>query len=405
MSITVPLEGFGGGSNPLNFKVVGGTVQPDNPKENTIWINTDTEITSWDFSATQPYRRSRNKNLLTYPYYHTTMTDKGITFTDNGDGTVTANGTATEEARFRPAHTSIESGLIWLEPGTYTMSGGCSDDAYAQCFDNLNAITLANSGASPVTFTLTKGTSVIFSLLVKAGVEASNLVFKPQLEKGSSATSFVKGDATGQVWFTTGTASNAEFNALKKHGLMAYPISARQYIGGELVEKTALIYKNGAWVDLFLYLYKDATIYGNIVGGLNAYAYRPSSSGSDVIKPDVSMTASGITVSIKHGANGSAGSLFATRAIDVTKYKTVNLHVDNAKISDYDGFIRFGVTATRANNYVVTAAKTILNKVGNVSGETFSLDISSLTGNYYFFINLYSNGDKTITFSSWWLTP
>lgn len=44
----------GGGSNPLNFKVVGGTTAPANPKENTIWANTDTAISSWAFSATQP---------------------------------------------------------------------------------------------------------------------------------------------------------------------------------------------------------------------------------------------------------------------------------------------------------------------------------------------------------------
>ena len=43
----------GGGAN-LNFKIVGGTTQPANPKENTIWINTDVEITSYVFSATQP---------------------------------------------------------------------------------------------------------------------------------------------------------------------------------------------------------------------------------------------------------------------------------------------------------------------------------------------------------------
>lgn len=36
----------------LNFEVVGGTTQPANPKENTIWINTDVEITRWYFSAT-----------------------------------------------------------------------------------------------------------------------------------------------------------------------------------------------------------------------------------------------------------------------------------------------------------------------------------------------------------------
>ena len=43
-----------GGVNPLNFKVVGGTTAPSNPKENMIWINTDQKITSWAFSANEP---------------------------------------------------------------------------------------------------------------------------------------------------------------------------------------------------------------------------------------------------------------------------------------------------------------------------------------------------------------
>ena len=38
----------------LNFDVVGGTSQPRNPKENTIWVNTANNITGWYFSATQP---------------------------------------------------------------------------------------------------------------------------------------------------------------------------------------------------------------------------------------------------------------------------------------------------------------------------------------------------------------
>lgn len=43
-----------GGGASLNFAVVGGTSAPSNPKENTIWVNTATEITGWEFSATQP---------------------------------------------------------------------------------------------------------------------------------------------------------------------------------------------------------------------------------------------------------------------------------------------------------------------------------------------------------------
>ena len=41
----------GGGGTALNFKVVGGTEQPENPSENTIWVNTDVDIIGWVFSA------------------------------------------------------------------------------------------------------------------------------------------------------------------------------------------------------------------------------------------------------------------------------------------------------------------------------------------------------------------
>ena len=44
----------GGGSGGLNFTVVGGTTAPSNTKENMIWVNTSTKITSYIFSATQP---------------------------------------------------------------------------------------------------------------------------------------------------------------------------------------------------------------------------------------------------------------------------------------------------------------------------------------------------------------
>ena len=43
-----------GGAAGLNFEVFGGTSKPTNPKENTIWVNTDTDISEWVFSFEQP---------------------------------------------------------------------------------------------------------------------------------------------------------------------------------------------------------------------------------------------------------------------------------------------------------------------------------------------------------------
>lgn len=43
-----------GGTDALNFKVVGGTEQPENLKGNTVWVNTDTAISGWVFSPEEP---------------------------------------------------------------------------------------------------------------------------------------------------------------------------------------------------------------------------------------------------------------------------------------------------------------------------------------------------------------
>lgn len=47
-----PCEVAGGGG--LNFRLVGGLTQPADPAENVIWVETDTAITSYAFSATEP---------------------------------------------------------------------------------------------------------------------------------------------------------------------------------------------------------------------------------------------------------------------------------------------------------------------------------------------------------------
>lgn len=55
------LHGFGaltsgaaGMDGMLNFQIVGGTTKPADVCENTIWINTDAEITGWGFDYTEP---------------------------------------------------------------------------------------------------------------------------------------------------------------------------------------------------------------------------------------------------------------------------------------------------------------------------------------------------------------
>ena len=223
----------GGGPAGLNFEVVGGTTQPKNPKENTIWINTAQEITRWDFSAEHPYLVSKTKNFICYPFYDPTGTTNGVAYTDNGDGTVKANGTAIEDATFRLSFLDAVGHATYLPAGKYFLSGcpagGSSTRYRVEAKSVSSGATLAADYGAGAGFELDAPDIVRCNIVVAKGATASNLTFKPQLEKGSAATAFVKGDATGHVWISTGTSSAIKFNALKKNGIRVCPISARQY--------------------------------------------------------------------------------------------------------------------------------------------------------------------------------
>lgn len=68
------------------------------PLEHEIKIKLTAESNYSDFSGVTLKRYG--KNLLPYPYSDTTKTVNGITFTDNGDGSVTISGTASDNAYF-----------------------------------------------------------------------------------------------------------------------------------------------------------------------------------------------------------------------------------------------------------------------------------------------------------------
>lgn len=65
----------------------------------------------------------KTTNLIPYPYAHTTRTVGGITFTDNGDGSITLDGTSTDNAEFIFNYISCRN----FKPGdsyVYSFEGG-----------------------------------------------------------------------------------------------------------------------------------------------------------------------------------------------------------------------------------------------------------------------------------------
>lgn len=146
-----------------------GTPAPDSPVEIV--------------SVENPVISVCGKNLIPYPYEETTKTINGITFTDNGDGTVTANGTATGAAYFKLQSTKP----INVENQTVVLSGcpvGGSTSSYfillsygGNSYQDIGS-GLIRTPTEPVTI----------QLRVASGATVNNITFKPQLELGSVAT-------------------------------------------------------------------------------------------------------------------------------------------------------------------------------------------------------------------------
>ena len=136
-----------------------------------------------DIESAKADFRCVGKNLIPYPYRETTNTMNGITFTDNGDGTVTASGTATATASF------ILCDNLVLDDGDYILTGDMdSETAYgnsAILFNENNIISGTahwNYGINaPCNFTVDNYTINSLRIRIPAGATVSDLTFKPML--------------------------------------------------------------------------------------------------------------------------------------------------------------------------------------------------------------------------------
>lgn len=134
-----------------------------------------------------------SKNLIPYPYADTSSTMFGVTFTVNSDGSVTVNGTATANVIFELERS--EATMFVLPAGNYFLSGcpsGGSLTSYFMAAANGAGISydkfqrdFGNGISVP-----SKGEKWKVSIRIMSGYTADNLVFKPQIELGSTATAY-----------------------------------------------------------------------------------------------------------------------------------------------------------------------------------------------------------------------
>ncbi len=188
--------------------------------------------------------------------------------------------------------------------------------------------------------------------------------------------------AEGMVWITTGASSPVEFNALKKNGIAVYPLSAKQYVDGAQVDKPIKIYQNGAWGDTGIYLVQSGVDVTSRTGGWQDATW--GQAVSDWVYPTPTFGDGAMSISFSGGKLGCWGKS-TINGIDLTDITSIAITCDaTAKGNSYStsGMCSYiNMHVGKAPNSAPAARLEIVSK-GSNSG-TFTLDVSSLTGEYY----------------------
>ena len=175
-------------SNPLTDNVSGiNAVTAENVSPAPQYLNISVENEDGTPLTEVTELRMYGRNLIPYPYSIIESTVSGVTFTDNGDGTITANGTAEDDVIY-----TFESHEEIIIPKGKYMFGGCPaelDDIQCKMSMYINGKFVHNTfgGDKAVGGEMSANGKPSFSIYLSKGTVAENLVFKPQLEAGAVA--------------------------------------------------------------------------------------------------------------------------------------------------------------------------------------------------------------------------
>lgn len=123
--------------------------------------------------------------LLDKSKYQATTTTNGVTFTNNGDGSVTVNGTASSSANYSLILYSVKFGVT----GHKYMSCGCPSGGSNDKYRIVNTIAksgvyvdgFSDRGNGAISKALEEGETIYSDINIANGYTANNLIFKPQI--------------------------------------------------------------------------------------------------------------------------------------------------------------------------------------------------------------------------------
>jgi hypothetical protein len=206
----------------------------------------------------------KGKNILKYPYYYSTKTLSGITYTDNGDGSITVNGTATAFTLFEITQMSKnDCSDLFVDGATYTISKtpvGVLMVVGARDISTNKAV-YYNSGT---TFTVNKSAYkyewIRFQL--NEGTTVNNATVYPMIEEGTTATSFapyIEDISTVKLLKQGKNLFNADLNTLSTITYITTSGTQSTRTGWEVELQAGVTYtvnaipKNGDFTESYLY--------------------------------------------------------------------------------------------------------------------------------------------------------
>ena len=342
----------GGGAGGLGFEIVGGATRPTKPTQNMVWVNTDVEITSYAFSATDPIADSLVEGAGTV-----LGTIEGRTYTKANAG--------------RAAWA-----FVCVDGFTGPMLVSPDKDACAYFTSGDHVSTIGSAGNvvhNGVTYYYSTGawmygdhTSGISPAFVESSFgEAALLLARTY-------------DPEGMLWVTIANSSSVKsVFTVDKEWVTLYLVSVKQYISGAWSDKSAMNYQNGAWTDWWTgELYTPGNEWESITGGFATKGF-PLNTGDAPQSNPATITRNADNIRFTN-TDAGCGLCYFVNKIELTDFNTLTF-VGEMKYSGNSWYTGLGIWKD-----ISTAVGT--NRVAYLNGNSTggAIDISSVDpGEYY----------------------
>lgn len=181
----------------------------------------------------------------------------------------------------------------------------------------------------------------------------------------------------GALWISIGDGGKIKVvSPVGDNWITVYPISAKQFIDGEWVTKVAKSYQNGEWVDWTVFAYN---------GGNTGWQSCTSAVGGWY---PGSVTFSDGAICLKNTETNSATGSATTEKYDLSSFKTIEFVIDSQSTGFNTGAAYVCVTTSNSfawnpgTSATTLPSEAVSSKQFSSSG-TVTLDVSSLSGEYY----------------------